>query len=604
MAKRSYFEEINEIENTWDNVISIPPIITNKLTSNWFTGNAFCVGSGGSFSLAKLWQNIHEKHRLGIAKAITPYEYYQSKIKPDIVFLFSASGKNKDILNVFKKAATAGCRIFIFSTNPNSALARLSKTHSGISSGIFPGTDTPKDGFLAVNSIIAMTCLMLHLEINIFGENFTNIEPVKNAIADHKKITLDNNLAEINTIQIIASDWGGPAGNDLESRLAESSIFSCFLTDPRNFGHGRFLWIDKRLSSTLIVLFYTEVFRSFIEKYIRKFPDGCNIYKIYSPYEATIGSIYCLTRSILLFGLLAKLRDIDPGKPKVPEWGRKLHSLQFNNKKSSIPIQNNNKFLSFQQFSALSSGFSGIVMDYDGTLVDTKNRYNPIRKEIIDELERLIELGLRIGIATGRGKSAFNQLKNQISPEIHRKVFIGLYNGTIHLNLSEQLNISTISWPTQSLIKSILNGICPDRIEISHKPTHISIRNGTKKIRNDLLKQILSKLGQYSVFINYKTSGHSIDIFPAWGGKLSVVESITKLISDKVLCIGDQGQLGGNDEELLAWRPSICVGKDKPFSNSCLWVGKNKNFQESSGTLLVLKNIHKFGSNFKLKLNN
>ena len=55
--------------------------------------------------------------------------------------------------------------------------------------------------------------------------------------------------------------------------------------------------------------------------------------------------------------------------------------------------------------------------------------------------------------------------------------------------------------------------------------------------------------------------------------------------------MGDQGQIAGNDEELLKWKPSVSVGKHRPVSNACLWLGHNRDLQESNGTLTILKAI-------------
>ena len=55
--------------------------------------------------------------------------------------------------------------------------------------------------------------------------------------------------------------------------------------------------------------------------------------------------------------------------------------------------------------------FGGIVLDYDGTIVRTDDRYSPPTADISLELERLHRVGLRIGIATGRGSSAGKDLR-------------------------------------------------------------------------------------------------------------------------------------------------------------------------------------------------
>jgi hypothetical protein len=77
------------------------------------------------------------------------------------------------------------------------------------------------------------------------------------------------------------------------------------------------------------------------------------------------------------------------------------------------------------------------------------------------------------------------------------------------------------------------------------------------------------------------------------------VQGLVGSLNENVLCVGDQGQVKGNDEELLSWQPSICVGRLCPSSHLCLWIGKDPQYRESLGTLKILKGIHKDGAEFR-----
>ncbi|KJU81754.1 hypothetical protein MBAV_006053 [Candidatus Magnetobacterium bavaricum] len=79
-----------------------------------------------------------------------------------------------------------------------------------------------------------------------------------------------------------------------------------------------------------------------------------------------------------------------------------------------------------------------------------------------------------------------------------------------------------------------------------------------------------------------------------------MVQSIIKSTSENVLCIGDQGQVGGNDDELLSWQPSISVGRLRPASNMCLWIGQDSGLRESEGLLSILRAIRKTDNSFRL----
>ena len=73
--------------------------------------------------------------------------------------------------------------------------------------------------------------------------------------------------------------------------------------------------------------------------------------------------------------------------------------------------------------------FRGLILDYDGTVVTIEGRYDPPAKPVIDEIERLLNEGMRIAIATGRGGSAGEKLRDVLSAKFHSRVFIGYYNG-------------------------------------------------------------------------------------------------------------------------------------------------------------------------------
>ncbi|HVJ50263.1 HAD hydrolase family protein [Desulfitobacterium sp.] len=607
MAKRSYFEEIQELESTWNTVQSHEVVINPPVKADLFSGSACCIGSGGSMAIAKLWQFVFEEYHLGMAKTVTPYEFNQFDRAPDTVFLFSASGKNHDILQVFRSAARKDCKIIVFTVNANSALVRLAKSLPDQSVVIYPKVSTPKDGFLAVNSIIAMAGIIVKVAQSLLGKGTVEDSPVATACKDHQEnVDLIKALDHVPTIQIIASEWGIPAGHDLETRLAESGVSPCFLTDPRNFAHGRFIWLETYRDS-FVVLFGTPRSKSYIQRFIKNLPEFITPYSICAPYGGLDGAVYCLTRSMLLFSELAKAKAIDPGKPAVPEWGRKLHSLRLGLKDIAGAGEELVKGTRARgaNYPALEMTFVGIVSDIDGTLLETENRYSAIGGDIGNELNRLLQEGLVLAFATGRGKSALELLRNSISQEFWPQVIVGLYNGTRILRLDEDLDEKqALEWASLPSIASLVEDLCGKipGTELTVRPTQITVA-GIEKNQRDFLEQELSRnFGQGTKFMKFEHSGHSLDILPYWASKLNVLENMSLLPERQVLCIGDQGQLGGNDEEILSWKPSASVGKARPVSNACLWLGKDERSRGEQGMLRLLKAIEQVEGGFKLDI--
>ena len=598
MAKKSYYQEIKEISTTWQSA-SESPFLNMEIKRQWLTGNIICIGSGGAYCIAKLWGLVHENNELGLAQTITPFEFLHKQFNPDLVVLFSASGKNHDIIQSFKVAIARNINVLVFTATERSPLVRLAKSNPIKAKTIYPGVTTPKDGFLAVNSTITLSCLILQLERHLLGKSMTFPSPVQAAVDDYKKITIDSIDISGKTVQIINGEWGGVAGFDLEARFAESGIAPCFLTDPRNFAHGRFIWLEKWSSKTLLVLFFSSESKAYINRLLKLIPNEVDRIAVCGKYDGTLSAIYCLTFSILMFAGFSRNSGIDPGMPFVPDWGKKIHRLKYasselKQKKSSFTTSQ------FKNMPAFQIPFEGIVLDYDGTVVNTSERANPIANEIIEEFERLLKLGIRIGIATGRGKSAYFALKRQVKTEYHSNIFVGLYNGTLVNCVASDLIHQSQKWYMKKFIDELILEAKIDQTKVFSRDTQISVRKITKAKREELIHFMKVRLGVDAKYVKFCISAHSLDILPHWASKVSLLQDISRTLSSKFLCIGDQGQIGGNDEELLMRQPAVCVGAKQPVSNDCFWLGKHKQYREAAGTVKILRHIIKEGESFRL----
>ena len=60
--------------------------------------------------------------------------------------------------------------------------------------------------------------------------------------------------------------------------------------------------------------------------------------------------------------------------------------------------------------------FKGVIFDYDGTLYD-KHGEEAGGISVFEQLNQLLSRGIKIGIATGRGKSVRSELKKVISKD-------------------------------------------------------------------------------------------------------------------------------------------------------------------------------------------
>ena len=201
-------------------------------------------------------------------------------------------------------------------------------------------------------------------------------------------------------------------------------------------------------------------------------------------------------------------------------------------------------------------------------------------QEVIDFLNLFISKNYVLGIVTGRGKSIRETLIKCLTPEFHKNVLIGYYNGAVIASLSDTSQPALSKKPKKSL------SIVADRLEaipypgtkltITLRPQQLTIEdNGLSDWRitkNRVLEEI-KKLDLYDIQV--LESGHSLDVISKPEvSKLNIVkhcqeECRKKNIAEEPLCIGDKGRLPGNDFELLTLPYSLSVDEVSNNADTC-----------------------------------
>jgi hypothetical protein len=157
-------------------------------------------------------------------------------------------------------------------------------------------------------------------------------------------------------------------------------------------------------------------------------------------------------------GMAGEAANIDPGRPGVPQFGRKIYHIGLKRyqpervmSKPSSSVREvwverkfgnsrclmRSKSLESSLEQALTkylqkmckAHFAAIVCDYDGTLCSPDERFGIPSADIISECIRLLQSGMVIGIATGRGKSARESLRRCFPQDLWPRIIIGYYNG-------------------------------------------------------------------------------------------------------------------------------------------------------------------------------
>jgi HAD superfamily hydrolase (TIGR01484 family) len=622
---KPFDKEIEDIQIslTWAFAEPIHPSF-QEMVSTFSSYPLFIVGSGGSLSGAHFIARLHELTTGQMARAITPLDLLFSQANPALhaVLFLTASGNNKDILSAFDYAIHREfISIGIICANPTSRIVQKSKLypHSYVYGYSNPAG---KDGFLAVNSLLS-TCILAARAYDAIDTSENVIrELINNKIRLHK-IDL-NKVLDRKTIIALGGEWAWPALIDLESKFTEAALGNVLLTDFRNFAHGRHYWFDKKGDESAVLVLETPPLYKLAKKTMdllpKKYPRAVLSSFLHGPLAGI--DLY-----LQIFGVVneaGKRACIDPGRPKVSEFGRKIYHIGLSptiskkitknrdiwvHRKALVSNQSPQIIEEFlDQFIKVikETLFDGIVLDYDGTLCDKHERFRQPNLEIATVLNHMLTQDITIGVATGRGRSVQKSLRKVINKDYWDSVVIGNYNGSVVLPLTNNLP-DFKGTSSKALIQAYENlnrdFLLVERANFEFRSKQISITPKARSITQTIFKRILELLSQIED-IKITQSGHSIDVLDTDVSKKQVVEVLRKRINDEksnILIIGDQGQYGGNDFELLNLPHSLSVDQISSSTITC-WNLSPIGLRGSKATLSILRSLEVEHKTFRLNV--
>ncbi|MCA9181811.1 MAG: hypothetical protein KDA51_10175, partial [Planctomycetales bacterium] len=394
-------------------------------------------------------------------------------------------------------------------------------------------------------------------------------------------------------VQVLYGGWSAPVATDLESKINESALAAAQTSDFRNFGHGRHLWLARRAEETVVVALVTPQMKALADKTIRQFPKGVPVIRLETRHDGPSGTIELLTHAFHLVDQLGRERSQDPGRPHVPEYGRKIFRLSpLRQKPSSNPAIQRKVWASPEasddQRLALTSGFDkfvttisrarigAVALDYDGTMCSKDDRYVGLRDDIAKECTRLLRAGIRLGIATGRGKSVRMELQKALDSRLWERVQVGYYNGTDIGVLSNDM-LPKAKDPLDAPLEHAFSLLSDDtwlmaRTAMTPRPHQITIEPLGATQTDSLTAHVMARLAPLDgEGVRLVVSSHSLDVLGPRPGKGTLVAWLKQqLNSDQdVLCIGDRGAWPGNDYALLAHRLSLSVDDVSSLDDAC-----------------------------------
>jgi len=626
-----YLNELAKLHKVYEVANRLDPAPLKAAIEGGAVRSAVMLGSGGSYSVASFAAYIHQFRTGRLASASTPLDYMTLPLRDAAVMCFTASGRNKDICAAFDEAAQREAKPLVgLVMREHSLLHELAERYR-YSRIVCASSELFEDGFLAVASLLGSAILILRAYRALIGDTTplpaTFDEFMQSRVNVSVKQLIAHTLPAVHpeTTSVLCSSSLRPAATDIESRFVEAALGNIQATDLRNFGHGRHHWFAKRSDQTGILALIGDDQEALATRTLELIPRDVPQARIDFAGPRDEQALAGLIVSLHLAAAAGQVRKIDPGKPGVPEFGRKLYHLaparrrkarrtdvtdiavwrkeMAGGLKTSTQIDQLRAFCERGIERINQSRFAGLVFDYDGTLCETDGRFRPLSKDVAKGLNRLVAQGAIIGIATGRGGSAAERILEVIEKRYWPNILIGFYNGAVVRSLAEgppppSVPRAEVLRLEETLRASRYFSTCTFRsndFQIAISLPTIEEPSSSVRIASSIAKQS-------GVEASVACSSHSVDIIFNGGGKTAVVEAVRRRTQSEdgapVLRVGDKGRWPGNDCELLDDAFGLSVDEVSDSPESC-WGLSPRGFLGVQATLYYLDRIdwqHGIGS--------
>jgi hypothetical protein len=362
-------------------------------------GVLVAVGAGGALAVAQLAADLHESRSRTLARAVTPLELLGLSQLSDVgVLLFTASGRHPDAGVALTGAVRQHANPIIVVTHRDPETLSRDFHHPAVSVVRLPSV-VEKEGFLATNSVLAMTTAL------VAASGFVLPETLPQLVRDGVRSVRENAL-------ILGGPGLAAVSTDLETRLSETGLSAAQVTDYRNFAHGRHTGLSRRFEETTIVALVTPSLRDIAEATLATLPSSADVVRLETSLEWPLSVLDLLVASMKTLAATASGTDFDPSRPRVPEFGRRLYHLSS---RRLIPAPRNPGDRKIAALGAADDPhirgvaedalrewltdvrqvkFGGIVLDYDGTVCTTEERFELPTVAVRERLLAVLEAGV------------------------------------------------------------------------------------------------------------------------------------------------------------------------------------------------------------------
>lgn len=597
----------------WANSCSIDSLADFHLASR--STPLLCVGSGGSLSVAHLAARLHQERCGQLARAATPLDAVSCPLdwRGHSVLILTAGGGNPDVLGAFEAFRRSEVHALgVLCCRPDSPLSERAAGDRLVHCQTLD-IPTGKDGFLATNTLIASAvALWRGLSAGptaagplpgVLEELLCPGEGLETFVSRLRSRC--EPLWSRSSLVLLHGPSAAPAAVDIESKFVEAGLMSVLPADYRNFAHGRHHWLARHGDETAVLAIASGADGALPARTLRLLPGEIPATVIEAGGDGLQSTLSSLITSLYLAGLAGEAMGVDPGSPRVPEFGRRLYHLNAYGtrrageparreelarvaieRKSRLPSRDLRALQTYDEWrgsyerylSALASTrFRGLVLDFDGTICDRADRFVGITEAVGAHLERVLRAGVILGVASGRGKSVREDLRRRVPRELWDRVVVGYYNGSDIGGLGDD-SLPDRSRPADSALASLDGLLRGDpRLRSLITPPELRPRQLSFSARGNVAAawRSLSDLLATPEYGSLRAvcSSHSIDVLSPGVGKTAVVERVRRHagldVDAPVLCIGDRGDYPGNDFELLREPCSLSVDEVSPDPRTC-----------------------------------
>lgn len=293
------------------------------------------VGSGGSLTAAHALAQLHQYVTRQLGVVATPLDVTEPSAAPLANWLLSAGGSNVDILGAARRLANQEPRqLAILCGRSESPLSDLARRHPFVDLLLFP-PPAGKDGFLATNSLLGFIAVLVRaylLELGTAEEweavrvNIAPLLDAGSAQIENWALTTEHLWRRGTTIVLHDAD-SRIGAIDLESKFTEAAVGNLQIADYRNFAHGRHHWLAKRGDASAVLALYSPTGADLAERTLALLPPEIPIARLELPASPMATMLASLIAALQITGWAGRARGLDPGRPGVPEFGRKLYHL-------------------------------------------------------------------------------------------------------------------------------------------------------------------------------------------------------------------------------------------------------------------------------------